>query len=248
VSRPRKRLWPWLLLIALVSCAGWGGIEYARLPEVTGLSREDPKTTALIERRTKKGAKREQVWVGLHRISEKLQWAVIVSEDASFWSHEGYDLYEVWQALWRAPFTGRVRGASTLTQQLAKNLYLSEDRSLLRKGKELVLARRLETSLDKKRILELYLNVVEWGDGIYGAEAAARAYFGKPAADLDAAEAAALAARLPSPKKRNLKKPSKKYRAAAWRTLDLMRQTGHVSEAEFQAAKAQLKALLGARP
>jgi monofunctional biosynthetic peptidoglycan transglycosylase len=236
------------LLLALVSCAGWGGIEYARLPEVTGLSREDPKTTALIERRRKKGAKREQIWVGLHRIAPVLQWAVVVSEDASFWTHQGYDLYEVWQALWRAPFTGHVRGASTLTQQLAKNLFLSEDRSLLRKGKELVLARRLETALPKKRILELYLNVVEWGDGIYGAEAASHAYFGKGALDLDAAEAAALAARLPSPKKRNLKKPSKKYRAAAWRTLDLLRETGHITAAEFQAAAPRLKGLLGARP
>lgn len=244
----KRRLWPWVALLLLASCAGWGAVEYTLLPEVAALARADPPTTSLIERRTAAGAKRRQTWVGLDRISPRLQWAVIVSEDASFWTHDGYDLYEVWQALLRAPFVGHVRGASTLTQQLAKNLFLSEDRSLLRKLKELALARRLEGALEKKRILELYLNVVEWGDGIYGAEAAAQAYFGKSAAALDAAEAAALAARLPSPKKRKLEKPSKKYRTAAWHALDLLRETGRVTEEEYALAVPHLKQLVGVRP
>ena len=153
----------------------------------------------------------------LERISPWLQDAVVNSEDARFYLHHGVDEVELNLALQRAMDEGHLgRGASTLTQQLAKNLWLGEDRSLLRKAKEYVLAERLE-KLGKDRILELYLNVVEWGNGIYGAEAASRTWFGKPAAALSPEESAVLAAMLPAPRKRNPRKPSHRLRVRALR-------------------------------
>jgi monofunctional biosynthetic peptidoglycan transglycosylase len=149
-------------------------------------------------------------WVELGRISVHLQRAVIVSEDDLFLQHNGVQwdaLKKAWQrnarASAQAARQGRpaqLVGASTITQQLAKNLFLSGERTLLRKAQELLLALMLEAMLDKRRILELYLNHVEWGQGIFGAQAAARHYFGKNAADLNASEAARLAVMLPRPK------------------------------------------------
>jgi monofunctional biosynthetic peptidoglycan transglycosylase len=141
-------------------------------------------------------------WVRLNRISPHLQRAVLAAEDARFLLHRGVD----WQGLKEAvaidleagEFT---HGGSTITQQLAKNLYLSTDRSFARKAKEAWIARSLERHLGKRRIFEIYLNVAEWGNGVYGAEAAARHHFGKPAADLTDAEAALLAAILPAPRR-----------------------------------------------
>ena len=120
------------------------------------------------------------------RISPNLKKAVIVTEDSAFWQHEGIDyeqLRESMETNWeRGEFA---RGASTITQQLAKNLYLSPSKNPIRKVKELLITRRLEVELSKQRILEIYLNVIEWGDGVWGAEAAARRYFRKSAAELD---------------------------------------------------------------
>jgi len=138
--------------------------------------------------------------VPLGRMSPLLQRAVIVSEDAAFWDHTGVDFYEVRAAFTAGLTDGEFRGASTLTQQLAKNLYLSPSRNPARKIVELFVARRLEAELSKRRILELYLNVVEWGDGIWGAEAAAQAYFGVPAVALTAEQAALLAGALINPR------------------------------------------------
>jgi len=138
----------------------------------------------------------------LGRISPNLQRAVIVSEDASFYRHRGFDWQGIRDAATRNLDRGELqRGGSTITQQLAKNLYLSSEKNLMRKIHEALITRALEERLTKKRILELYLNVVEWGRGIYGAEAAARHHFGKSARDLSPAEAALLAAILPSPRR-----------------------------------------------
>jgi monofunctional biosynthetic peptidoglycan transglycosylase len=140
-------------------------------------------------------------WVPLARISPHLQRAVIVSEDASFYSHEGFDWEGIRDAALRNWKAGRLRrGGSTITQQLAKNLYLSSDKTLLRKANEALITYELERRLGKHRILELYLNVVEWGRGVYGAEAAAQHHFGKSALDITPEEAALLAAMLPSPR------------------------------------------------
>lgn len=145
---------------------------------------------------------RHWVWVPLSRISPHLRHAVVAAEDASFFTHEGFDWEGIRDAARYNLEAGEMkRGGSTITQQLAKNLYLSSERSLLRKAREALITRSLERHLTKKRILELYLNVAEWGKGIYGAEAAARHHFGKPSQDLTADEAAWLAAMLPSPRR-----------------------------------------------
>ena len=143
----------------------------------------------------------QYIWVPYEKISNHLKHAIIASEDSNFSEHEGVD----WQALQKA-YEKNVRkgkpvaGGSTITQQLAKNLFLSGDRSYLRKGQELVIAYMLEFWMDKERIFEIYLNVVEWGSGVFGAEAAARHYFGLPAAALGASQAARLAVMLPNPR------------------------------------------------
>ena len=188
------------LMAAGFACAAY---IYLTLPDVRGLRTQNPKTTAFIQLRTaqalEKGEKPKQVqrWVSYGRISENLKRAVLVAEDSAFWDHDGVDFKQLKESmevnLERMEF---VRGASTITQQLAKNLYLSPSRNPIRKMRELLIARRLEAELSKQRILELYLNVVEWGDGVYGAEAASRLYFGKPAADLAPQEAALLAGAL----------------------------------------------------
>jgi monofunctional biosynthetic peptidoglycan transglycosylase len=141
-------------------------------------------------------------WVPLVRISPHLQRAVIAAEDASFFIHEGFDWEGIRDAALANLEAGEMkRGGSTITQQLAKNLYLSSERSIFRKAREALITRSLEHRLTKERILELYLNVAEWGRGVYGAEAAARHHFGKSAVALTADEAAWLAAILPSPRR-----------------------------------------------
>jgi monofunctional biosynthetic peptidoglycan transglycosylase len=154
-----------------------------------------------------------QRWVPYSRISPHLTRAVLVSEDAKFWQHEGVDFEQLKESIEvnieRREFA---RGASTITQQLAKNLYLSPSKNPVRKLRELMIARRLEAELTKQRILELYLNVIEWGDGIYGAEAAARTYFRKAAASLGPQEAALLSAAIVNPRLLDPARPTAKLR------------------------------------
>jgi monofunctional biosynthetic peptidoglycan transglycosylase len=154
--------------------------------------------------------RRVQRWVSYDHISPDLRRAVTISEDDAFWKHEGIDLDQLQQSLETDWARGQlVRGGSTITQQLAKNLYLSPSKNPVRKLRELVIARRLEAELKKSRILELYLNVIEWGDGIYGADAAAQTYFKKPASDLDLSESALLAAAIVNPRLFNPGRPSR---------------------------------------
>ena len=157
--------------------------------------------------------RRLQRWAGYGRISPHLKRAVLVAEDSAFWQHEGIDFQQIKESMEvnieRMSFA---RGASTITQQLAKNLYLSPSKNPIRKARELLIARRLEAELTKQRILELYLNVIEWGNGIYGAEAAARAYFRKSAAELSPQEAALLAAAIPNPRLLDPGNPSGRLR------------------------------------
>ena len=148
-------------------------------------------------------------WVPYDQIAASLKQAVIVSEDGAFFQHDGVDYAELRMALeqnWSRPW--RLRGASTITQQLAKNLYLTPSRTPTRKLSELLITRRLEAELPKRRILELYLNLIEWGDGIWGAEAAAQAYFGVPAAALSAPQSALLAAAIINPRVFSPSRPS----------------------------------------
>lgn len=173
------------------------------LPDVRALAKINPRTTALMQARRIEhgGVKPYSVWAPLSRISSHLQRAVIVAEDASFYEHEGFDWEGIRQAVIKNWQQGTLStGGSTITQQLAKNLYLSPEKTLLRKAREALIARELEHRLGKRRILEIYLNVVEWGRGVYGAEAAARHHFGKSAGELTMEESALLAAILPSPR------------------------------------------------
>ena len=140
-------------------------------------------------------------WVPYHRISNHLKRAIIAAEDANFAGHEGVDWAALQKAYEKNAKKGKVvRGGSTITQQLAKNLFLSGERSYLRKGQEMVITFMLEATMDKRRIFEIYLNVAEWGNGVFGCEAASRKYFGKPAAALGPEEAARLAVMLPNPR------------------------------------------------
>ncbi|MDQ3172071.1 MAG: monofunctional biosynthetic peptidoglycan transglycosylase [Acidobacteriota bacterium] len=181
--------------------------EWLTLPDVRTLRTRNPETTAFMELRDRQARakgeepKRSWRWVPYERINQTLKRAVLVAEDSAFWEHDGVDM----EALQRAVEVNLERrefalGASTITQQLAKNLYLSPSKNPLRKLRELWIARRLEIELPKRRILELYLNSIEWGEGVYGAEAAARSYFGKPASALGADEAALLAGAIINPR------------------------------------------------
>jgi monofunctional biosynthetic peptidoglycan transglycosylase len=179
-----------------------------RLPDVKVLAKKNPSTSALIQSRIAQ-ARREgvvvrpqRIWVPLSRISPHLQRAVIIAEDASFYDHGGFDWGGIREAAQRDLQNGKLtHGGSTITQQVAKNLYLSGEKTLVRKANEAIITLALEQHLTKQRILELYLNFAEWGHGIFGAEAAARHHFQKPASALTKEEAALLAAILPSPLK-----------------------------------------------
>jgi len=191
-----------LALVVLLSIQLWyfGWVAWWRWndPGETSFMRRELATL----REKKPNVELKQRWLEYPRISNHLKRAVIASEDANFTDHEGVD----WQAIEKAykenVRKGKVaRGGSTITQQLAKNLFLSSERSYWRKGQELVITYMIEALWDKRRILEVYLNVVEWGDGVFGAEAAARQYFNVSAAHLNAEQSARLAAYLPNPKR-----------------------------------------------
>jgi len=190
------------LVIAFVAVQLWffGNILY--------LARVNPASTAFMEGRldalrakNPKAALRHQ-WVSYERVSIHLKRAVVVAEDAKFLDHEGFDWEAIQKAMTKNEQRGKVvAGASTISQQLAKNLFLSGQRSWLRKGEEAIITWMMERTLSKRRILELYLNVAEWGEGVFGAEAAARYHFGASAATLGPEQAAYLAAVLPSPRR-----------------------------------------------
>lgn len=196
-----------MLLTGVVVIAGGVLWEAATWPNVAGLAARPPSTTAFIERykeRERAAGRAPQValvWTPYAAISSNVKRAVLVAEDINFFSHHGFDWAEIKSALEESVGDRETaRGASTISQQLVKNLWLSPGRSPLRKAKEAMLTWQVERTLAKRRILELYLNVVEFGPGIYGVGRAAQVYFGKPAADLSETEAALLAASLPRPK------------------------------------------------
>jgi monofunctional biosynthetic peptidoglycan transglycosylase len=230
-----KRIWFKSLLVSLV--LGVVGYEYVSLPDVAPLKTKNPRATALMELRTeesrRRGARpeRRQIWVPYDGVSEHLKKAIVLSEDASFFSHKGVDFYEIKEAFWKDWETGQLkRGGSTITMQLARNLYLSPSKNPLRKLREVAIAFQLEHALSKRRIFEIYLNVVEWGREIYGAEAASRHYLSKPVSALDPADAATLAALLPSPL--NPREKNLLYRRNL--ILSRMAKTGHISAAEAE--------------
>jgi monofunctional biosynthetic peptidoglycan transglycosylase len=198
----RRRRFLRALLVLLLAYLAWQAVTW---PDVAALADEPPETTAFIARYERRAARRDLPavrwkWVPMSRISRHLGHAVVVAEDMEFFSHEGFSTHELEVALRDAWDEKRLpRGASTITQQLAKNLWLSPSYNPLRKVKEAILTWQLERQLSKRRILEVYLNVVELGPGVYGAEAAARHYYGTSARSLTRRQAASLAAALSRP-------------------------------------------------
>ncbi len=211
------------LAFVVLFLAGYLIYEFVKIDrEIERLKYENPKITALMQQRISEAKKKgkpykiNQVWIPLSKISPYLIDAVIVSEDASFFSHQGIDWYEVKESLKKNFEKGKiVRGASTITMQVAKNLFLSTSRNPLRKFVEVLIALRMEQKLSKRRILEIYLNIVELGDGIFGVESASRRYFGKSASELTLEESARLASIIPSPLKYT---PNSNKKFVSWRT------------------------------
>ncbi len=211
-------------------------LEYLSLPNIRlqELDRVNPHRTALMQQREREATAAgksfhvQQFWVPLYRISPHLAHAVIVSEDGTFYKNGGVDWYEVEESIEKNVEEGRAaRGASTISQQLAKNLFLSTSKDPLRKLKELVITLRMERVLSKERILEIYLNVIEWGNGVFGAEAAAQKYFGKSASAITREEAARLAAVIPSPLRHQPNQPSQYVDRRTSLILDRMTARGY---------------------
>lgn len=203
-TRSRWRKWAKITILVILGVAilyqGWIVFSIFRYRST------NPSSTTMMEQRASQArargeeVKRVQTWVPYDRISRNLTRAVLAGEDSRFFDHAGFDWEEIRKALEEDWNEGEFkRGASTITQQLAKNLFLSTSKNPLRKLHEAVITKEMEWILGKRRILEIYLNVIEWGDGVYGAEAAARTYFNTSAAALNADQAAFLSTIIPSP-------------------------------------------------
>ena len=249
-------MWYWtkiLFAILVGAVLVWLAYEFFTFPNVAKLRNENPTTSSMIEYRIAEARANGQeprkymVWQPIEQISPHLQRAVLAGEDARFFEHDGFDweaIEKAWEEAqkegekeakaegdydpndWIPPMPSFKRGASTVSQQLAKNLYLSEERNFLRKGREALITYFLERDLSKKRIMELYLNIIEWGDGIYGAEAAARTYFKKSASSLTPQEAAYLSAMIPSPL--NVFNPKKNPKRVVRRQKVILRGMNYV--------------------
>jgi len=211
-----KQIGRGILLVAVLGFV-YLAYLYLTLPDVRSLAKNNPSSTAFMrirEDEARDDGKRftiRQTWIPYSRISPLLRRAVIVTEDAAFYDHDGIDLTEIKASLEKNWEEGQfLRGGSTITQQLAKNLYLSPSRNPIRKLEELLIARRLEAALTKNRIFEIYLNVIEWGDGIFGCEAAARAYFNTSCANLGYEQAALMAGAIINPRVHNPAHPTRR--------------------------------------
>ncbi len=247
-----RRVFKYTALGLLGLFVGWILFELITFPNISKLRDQNPESTSMIEARMREAQergeqpKRIQTWVPLEKISTNLQRAVLAGEDTNFTTHNGFDyeaIQRAWeeaqreaakeakeegddQSSWIPAMPSFKRGASTITQQLAKNLFLSSEKSFFRKGREAVLTYFIERKLSKRRILELYLNVIEWGDGIYGAEAASQFYFKKPASELSQRDAAFLSAIIPNPN--TVFNPQKNPKRVARRQRIIMRGMPYV--------------------
>jgi monofunctional biosynthetic peptidoglycan transglycosylase len=240
-----------LILVAVVGVFALAAYVWLGLPargEVRALAGSNPGTTGVMRQRDEearaagRSPRRQQIWVPISRVSRHLVHAVLSSEDQKFFGHQGVD----WDAIEKSVQEDRkqwrlARGGSTITQQLAKNLFFTTHKSPVRKVRELFVARWLEEDLTKRRILELYLNVIEWGDGVYGAEAAAQRYYGKPASALDADEAAGLAAMIPNPRRINPRVDPGRFARGQRRVIWLMAHAGYLSRSGLGAEPPPLE-------
>ncbi len=238
------KLLKWFLMLVLL-CVLAGTAYYSVYPDIRELKHANPGKTAFMKYRERewrdegKKVRIQKQWVPFSRISPYLVKAVIIAEDDKFWSHKGFDFEAMEKAMETDLKEGKVKfGGSTISQQLVKNLYLSPSKNPLRKLTEAFITWRMEKTLSKRRIIELYLNVVEWGEGIFGAEAAARHYFGKDAASLSAEECARLAVVLPNPRRFNVNGTSHYVERRALLIYHIMVKRGIVVE-EYEDAASQ---------
>jgi len=232
-----------LALLALGAAVVGLAAVRASLYDVDRLDRTVPTRTALMRQRQAAAARRgrpwrpRRIWVPYERISPLLRRAVLVAEDDAFFQHGGLDWNELREAARRDLEERRVaRGGSTITQQLAKNVFLGDQRTLTRKLTEVFLALRMERALSKHRIFELYLNLIEWGDGVFGAEAAARRWFGVSAADLTPRQALLLAAVIINPRRYSVIDPPRRIERRVRLIAGRLHRRGALDEAQYRAA------------
>ena len=240
--------WKNLIMTVMIFIAAYLIVDIGRYflyPNVAYLKKNSPGKTAFMEYREETWHKKRinksinTAWVPLSEISPYIVKAVIVAEDDNFWSHEGFDFNAMQKALEKDIKNKKFEaGGSTISQQLAKNLYLTPAKIPIRKIKEAILTWRIERQLSKRRIIELYLNVAEWGDGIFGIELAAQTHFGKHAANLTAREAATLAAILPSPRHYKINGESGYVEGQAERIYQIMVRRGIVIQEYDDVIKA----------
>jgi monofunctional biosynthetic peptidoglycan transglycosylase len=234
-----------LLFAAVLAVILLAGDVFIGLPgrhDVRALATANPGITGVMRQREAEARKagravrRTQSWVPISRMSRHLVHAVLSSEDQKFFGHQGVDWEAIEKSAQEDGKKGRLaRGGSTITQQLAKNLFFTTHKSPVRKIRELIVARWLEDDLSKRRILELYLNVIEWGEGVYGAQAAAQLYYGKAASALDADEAAGLAGMIPNPRTINPRADPGRFARARRRVVWLMAHAGYLSRSGLGA-------------
>lgn len=232
-----KSFWK-IVSVTLILVAGYFVADTGRYfiyPDIAYLKKNRPEKTAFMKYREKvwekKGINKKisNVWAPFSHISPYVAKAVIIAEDDKFWSHEGFDFEAIQKALKKDIEKKKFKvGGSTISQQLAKNLYLSPAKNPARKIKEAIITWRMERSLSKRRIMELYLNVAEWGDGVFGIEAAARKHYGKSAVSLSAREAAVLASVLPNPRRYRTDGTSRYVENRAERIYQIMVRRGIV--------------------
>jgi len=243
-----KKILLWVIIGMLAALAGGALLIYMSLPDVGDLETNNPRSSALMVQRfgeaknSRKDLVIRQQWVSFDEIPKLLIDTIRVTEDSAFYQHRGVDLAELKAAFKKNWQKGKyVRGASTITQQLAKNLYLSTDKSVIRKIKEYLIARRLENQLGKKRIFELYLNVIEFGPGIFGVQAAANFFFNKKINALNLEEMVRLTAVIPKPLKETPTRNSSWINWKAGWILDTLLRYKYINKMEYQVVKDKFR-------
>ncbi len=243
-----KKITLWVVIGVPAALAAGTLMIYISLPDTRDLITHNPRSTALMLQRYREARASQKIlvihqkWVAFDEIPDLLRDTIRVTEDASFYQHRGVDLAELRAALKKNWQKGKyVRGASTITQQLAKNLYLSTDKSVIRKIKEYLIARRLERQLDKQRIFELYLNVIELGPGIFGVQAAADIFFNKEVSRLNLEEMVRLTAVIPKPL---METPTGNSSWVKWKAgwiLDTLLRYKYIDQYEYQMVKNRFR-------
>jgi monofunctional biosynthetic peptidoglycan transglycosylase len=243
-----KKILLWIVVGGPALLFGGGLLIYLSLPDVSDLTTNNPRSTALMLQRFREAKQSQanlvirQQWVSFDKIPKLFKDTIRVTEDAAFYQHQGVDLGELKAAIKKNWQKGKyVRGASTITQQLAKNLYLSTDKSVIRKIKEYLITRRLENQLSKQRIFNLYLNVIEFGPGIFGVQAAAKHFFNKDVSQLNLEEMIRLTAVIPKPLKETPTRNSSWIQWKASWILDTMRRYKYIDQNEYQRVMEKLK-------